>query len=155
MKGQKPELVTVKDVVENKAQKEAVTNVEKKETKKDEAVQVKENGASTTMHVDSDAKESKRVNTDSPRQDNQKRYAKGPQKRQRSHYKSGNGKGHEFRSQPQRGGAYQRGEGYVPLEKRPLEELSLFELNMFARCFGIIGAGLTKKDVLALKIKYA
>ncbi len=155
MKGQKPELVTVKDVIENKAQKEAVTNVEKKETKSEEAVQVKENGAGSAAHNDLDVKENKKVNTDAPRQDNQNRHAKGPQKRQRSHYKGGNGRGHEFRSQPQRGGEYQRGEGYVPLEKRPIEELSLFELNTFARRFGIIGAGLMKKDVLAEKIKYA
>ena len=46
MKERKPELVSVKDIMENKAQKEAATEAEKKETKKDMVTQVKENGAS-------------------------------------------------------------------------------------------------------------
>ena len=44
---------------------------------------------------------------------------------------------------------------YVPIEKRSLDELSLAELNLLARRFGVVGAGLMVKDVLKEKIKYA
>ncbi len=44
---------------------------------------------------------------------------------------------------------------YVPLDKRPIESLSLNELNMLARRYGIIGAGLMSKQNLTERIKYA
>lgn len=43
----------------------------------------------------------------------------------------------------------------VPLQLRPVEELSLTDLNIYARRFGIIGAGLLTKDQLIAKIKQA
>lgn len=58
-------------------------------------------------------------------------------------------------------GDYRRrntGNHYVqqpPLEKRSINELSLTDLNVFARRFGIVGAGLMSKDQLVEKIKYA
>jgi transcription termination factor Rho len=44
---------------------------------------------------------------------------------------------------------------YVPLEKRTLSELSVTDLNVLARRYGIIGAGLLPKDQLIEKIKFA
>jgi transcription termination factor Rho len=49
----------------------------------------------------------------------------------------------------------QQQQSQLPIEKRPLNELSLTELNSFARRFGIVGAGLMSKDQLVEKIKYA
>ena len=47
------------------------------------------------------------------------------------------------------------GNGHMPLEKRPIEDLSLAELNMFARRYGIVGASLMAKPMIIEKIKYA
>lgn len=52
------------------------------------------------------------------------------------------------------GGGYQQPQ-QLPIEKRPIEELSLNELNLFARRFGIVGASLMTKDALIQKIKHA
>lgn len=54
---------------------------------------------------------------------------------------------------------HQQGPGHhnqpsVPLEKRPLEELNLNELNLFARRYGIVGASLMGKEDLIKKIKH-
>ena len=44
---------------------------------------------------------------------------------------------------------------HVPLDKRPLEELSLAELNQLARRLGIVGAGMMTKVLLIEKIEYS
>ncbi len=75
-------------------------------------------------------------------------------KRQPHHYvqKPHDGKGdHRRRNVP----AHQGQPPQVPLERRLLNELSLADLNIFARRFGIVGAGLMNKDQLVEKIKYA
>ncbi len=53
------------------------------------------------------------------------------------------------------GGNGYYGHQQLPIEKRPIEELSLSELNLFARRFGIVGTGLMSKVLLIEKIKYA
>ncbi len=47
------------------------------------------------------------------------------------------------------------GQQHIPLDRRPIEELSLPELNLFARRYGIVGAGLMGKPALIERIKYA
>ena len=96
------------------------------------------------------------MNSVQPRQEGQQRrqYPRGQQRnRQRQTYS----KGSEGRSYEPRGQQHQQrngDSGYGALEKRPLEELSLTELNILARRLGIVGAGLMRKDALAEKIKY-
>ncbi len=46
-------------------------------------------------------------------------------------------------------------EPQIPIEKRPIEELSLTDLNILARRYGVIGAALMKRDALIEKIKFA
>ncbi len=45
--------------------------------------------------------------------------------------------------------------GHMPLDKRPIDELSLAELNTFARRYGIVGASLMPKQKIVEKIQYA
>lgn len=71
-----------------------------------------------------------------PQQKNQPRH----QAKQQQDHRRRNGNGHQQ---------------YVPLDKRPIGELSLTELNLLARKYGIVGAGLMAKDALVERIKYA
>jgi transcription termination factor Rho len=68
-------------------------------------------------------------NQDNRNQDNRKRHQSG---------------GGQYNQQPQ-----------MPLEKRPLEELTLNDLNIVARRYGIVGASLMNKENLIKKIKHA
>lgn len=45
--------------------------------------------------------------------------------------------------------------GGHPQERRPLEDMTLAELNQYARRFGIVGAGLMNKTALIDRVKYA
>lgn len=47
------------------------------------------------------------------------------------------------------------GQHQSPLDRRPLEEMTLAELNLFARRYGIVGAGLMSKPILIDRIKVA
>jgi len=98
----------------------------------------------------SDAKETKTMNAVQPRQEGQQRKHPRGQRKQRQPYYKGEGRSPESRGQQSRNGDA----GHVPLEKRPLTELSLTELNILARRLGIIGAGLMAKDALQERIKY-
>ena len=70
-----------------------------------------------------------------------------------------------YYKQQQSGRPQHGGRGYKTHEKthdrisyenktKPIEEMSLFELNAYARCLGIVGAALTSKNKLIEKIKY-
>jgi transcription termination factor Rho len=62
----------------------------------------------------------------------------------------------QYRQHGQQYGKHRNGNAgshHVPLEKRPLEELSLNELNQLARRLGIIGAALMSKDALIARVK--
>lgn len=71
-----------------------------------------------------------------------------PKKQQRPQQGQQRHQDHRRRS----GGGHQQ---FIPLDKRPIEELSLLELNTLARKYGIVGAGLMAKPVLTEKIQYA
>ncbi len=64
---------------------------------------------------------------------------------------------HYQKNDRQQYGRYRNGgsQQHTPLDRRPIEELTLPELNLFARRYGIIGAGLMAKPALIEKIKYA
>ena len=62
------------------------------------------------------------------------------------------GDGYRQHGKPRNGNG---GYHHVPLDKRPLEELSLIELNQLARRLGIVGAGMMTKILITEKIKYA
>ncbi len=82
-----------------------------------------------------------------------------------SSHHNGQNRGHHPQQRPQRQGDHrQHGvkprnvnpqQQHAPAEKRSIEDMTLAELNVFARRFGIIGAGLMSKQVLIDKIKHA
>jgi transcription termination factor Rho len=111
-----------------------------------------------TIHANTsnapDAKDTNTMNSIQPRQEEQQR--RHPRGQQRNKQRQPYHKGAEGRSYEQRGQQQQRNgdAGYSALEKLPLSELSLTELNILARRLGIIGAGLMTKEPLAERIKY-
>ncbi len=153
-----PAVVKDKDTVENGAQKQSASEVVKKVVKKEAVSQTSETEHKVDKGVETEQKDTRTMNSTQQWQDGQKRYTRGPQRRQRqSQHRGTESRGREQRSYQHRGAAdQQRGgdNGYVPLEKRSLDELSLNELNIFGRRCGIIGAGLMTKSALAEKIKY-
>ncbi len=74
----------------------------------------------------------------------------GAPRPQQAHYQKNDGNRHDgSRHYGRRNG------GQQPFDRRPLDELSLLELNLFARRYGIVGAGLLNKPNLIERIKYA
>ena len=128
--------------------KESAEKVEPKQSN----TETKEAKAHANTNNAPDAKDNLTMNSVQPRQEQRRQYPRGQQrnKQRNPHHKGGEGRPYEPRGHQQRNGDA----GYVALEKRPLEELSLNELNILARRLGIVGAGLMRKDALAEKIKY-
>jgi len=137
----------------------AAKGVEKEESSSEKTekptTETKEAKAHANKNNAPDAKDNKTMNLVQPRQEGQQRrqYPRGQQRNKQ--HRQPYSKGSEGRPYEQRGHQQRNGDaGYVALEKRPLEELSLNELNILARRLGIVGAGLLRKDALAEKIKY-
>ncbi len=160
MKEKKNEGRAVEDTVEIK---EAVTKeVGKTETSSPDEktklnTETKEAKANGNTNNASDARDNRTMNSIQPRQEEgqqRRQHPRGQQRKQRQSYSRGSeGRSYEPRSQQHQ--QHRNGDaGYGALEKRPLEELSLTELNILARRLGIIGAGLMRKEALAEKIKY-
>ena len=91
----------------------------------------------------------KHIPAESSREEPIKHGPNGPHspKPQPTHYQKNDRQYGRYRN----GGSQQ----HTPLDRRPIEELSLPELNLFARRYGIVGAGLMGKPALIEKIKYA
>lgn len=117
-----------------------------KTTKQPKPKAVQESQPAAEQHVQK-AVEAQPVQSNPHTQQNQQ---KRPQ--QRPAHQRDNRQQQDHRKRHQQGGGYQQQQ---PIEKRPIDELSLTELNLFARRFGIVGASLMTKDVLIEKIKYA
>src|SRR3989344_1151831 len=105
---------------------------------------------SKPVHSDSSREHSKPA----PRapQDNQHAPQQNNRPQQSHHQKNDGYRQHgKSRTAPTSGGQQQQ----APVDRRPLEEMTLAELNIFARRYGIVGAGLMTKPVLSDRIKYA
>ena len=102
----------------------------------------------------SEKKESMIISEKKPSEQDQstKPVPNNPQPAQKKPYVQ---KGYESKGDYRRRNGNGQYNQHVPLEKRPIDELSVQELNSIARRYGIIGAALLKKDQLIEKIKYS
>lgn len=127
--------------------------------KEQKSAQIKEAAAeSTAEHKETRERldqsmqpsESLQPMNDQDRQPDEQRSEQAGHKKQ-YHYNQRSSSEHRRRNV---GNQPQQQQQQVPLEKRPLNEMSLAELNLFARRYGIVGTGLMNKDQLIEKIKY-
>lgn len=144
MKEQKSTGIKDTNVEQSTASGESKAMPEKQKELPIEQVSVEDEGRKV-LHVD-DAEQSDFEGQDAQRQ------AQSSHKRQNQYGQNGQ------KTQDGGRGEHRRRSHYVqqpPIEKRSINELSLTDLNVFARRFGIVGAGLMTKDQLVEKIKYA
>ena len=158
----------MKDQKNNEVKKETVVSIEQqsvvtKEPKEKKAVRSRKKGKEPVAVLAPKEKDAPKAPAQEPQP--QKKEESVPKKEHsRSHHQNSSPSGQSNapqRSQRSDGGhrPYGKSRGgngqHVPLERRPIEELSLPELNAFARRFGIVGASLMSKTALIEKIKHA